>query len=70
MRKFNVCTPLLFENNLLISLSKKWINVFTCIPQFEISINRKNQLCITSKQKIKNTKFSLSESNGKGDEND
>ncbi len=43
-----IITPYLFENSLIISLSKDWISQFNKIPQFTIRINSKNKLVIES----------------------
>mgnify|MGYP000271241997 CR=1 FL=1 len=43
---------LLFENSLIISLSKDWLNYFSKIPEFDVMINDKDRLCITSQEKI------------------
>jgi hypothetical protein len=43
---------LLFENSLIISLSKGWLNYFTKIPEFDVIINNKGVLCITSQEKV------------------
>ena len=46
-------TPLLFENYLIVTLSKDWINKFSGIPEFRVSIDKERRLCITSLQEIK-----------------
>jgi hypothetical protein len=43
---------LLFENNLILSLSKNWLNYFSKIPEFDVMINNKGRLCITSQEKV------------------
>lgn len=43
---------LLFENSLIISLSKDWLNYFSKIPEFDVMINDKDRLCITSQEKV------------------
>ncbi len=43
-----IITPLLFENNLIISLSRDWIIQFDKIPQFIVKVNSKNRLVIES----------------------
>ena len=43
---------LLFENSLIISLSKDWLNYFSKIPEFDVIINNKGVLCITSQEKV------------------
>ena len=46
-------TPLLFENYLIVTLSKDWINKFSGIPKFSVKINNTGKLCITSESSIK-----------------
>ena len=46
-------TPLLFENYLIITLSKDWINKLSDIPKFSVKINNTGKLCITSESSIK-----------------
>ena len=46
-------TPTFFENYLIFSLSKDWINKFSGIPEFVVFIDNKRRLCITSIQEIK-----------------
>lgn len=41
-------TPLLFEENLIISFAKDWINQFSEIPKFSVMINNNGKLCLTS----------------------
>jgi len=43
---------LLFENSLIISLSKDWLNYFSKIPEFDVIIDNKDRLCITSQEKV------------------
>lgn len=49
-----IITPHLFENSLIISLSKDWISQFNKIPQFTVRINSKNKLVIETIQGVKN----------------
>ena len=51
-KHIGIVTPLLFEDKLLISFSKDWIQKFDGIPQFVVAID-KGILCITSLQEIK-----------------
>ena len=44
--------PLLFEGNLILSLSKDWLTHFSKIPEFDVIIDDKGQLCITSQEKV------------------
>jgi len=46
-------TPTFFENYLILSLSKDWINKFSGIPEFVVIIDNKRRLCIASIQEIK-----------------
>ncbi len=43
---------LLFENSLILSLSKDWLNHFTKIPEFDVMIDNDGRLCITSQEKV------------------
>lgn len=52
-KHIGIVTPLLFEDKLLISLSKDWINSFSGVPEFIVTIDNKRRLCITSLQEIK-----------------
>lgn len=53
MTEIGITIPLLFENYLIISLSKDWINQFSSVPQFRVSIDKKRRLCITSIKGVK-----------------
>ena len=44
----------LFEEYLIISLSKEWISLFNCIPEFKGKIRKDGKLHLISKQEIKN----------------
>ena len=46
-------SPLLFEQSLIIVLAKDWINQFSSVPQFDVSINKKGKLCIISTEELK-----------------
>ena len=52
MSHFVTVKSLLFENSLIISLSKDWLNYFSKIPEFDVMINDKDRLCITSQEKV------------------
>ncbi|MBT4326537.1 MAG: hypothetical protein HOD60_06470 [Candidatus Nitrosopelagicus sp.] len=52
MIHFVTVKSLLFENSLIISLSKDWLNYFSKIPEFDVMINDKDRLCITSQEKV------------------
>ena len=43
---------LLFENSLIISLSKDWLTHFSKIPEFDVKIDNDGRLCMTSQEKI------------------
>jgi len=50
-----VCTvkPILFEDNLLLSLSKNWIDLFGNIPEFSVSLDNQGRLQLRTKNTIK-----------------
>ena len=52
MKKITDIVPHLIEDHLIISLSKKWIDLFSKIPEFEVLIDSKNRLVIISKDRI------------------
>lgn len=52
-KHIRIVTPLLFDDKLLISLSKDWINSFERIPEFIVTIDNKRRLSITSLQEVK-----------------
>ena len=43
---------LLFENSLILSLSKDWLNYFSKIPEFVVNIDNDGRLCMTSQEKV------------------
>jgi len=43
----------LFEEYLIISLSKEWISLFNCLPEFEGKIRKDGKLHLVSKQIVK-----------------
>ena len=53
MKKLGIVTPMLFENHLIISFETNWIDQFDKIPTFEICIDNKRRLCLTSKEELK-----------------
>jgi len=55
-KQIGVITPLLFENNLLITLSKDWINVFEQLPTFKVQVDSNKRLNLTSQEQIKKVK--------------
>ena len=56
MKNLGTYEPFLFENSIIISLDKKWIEVFGEIPKFEIKIDKKGRLHIISTKSIQYTK--------------
>lgn len=46
-------TPLFFEEGLIIALAKEWIDQFSSIPRFNVNIDKKGRLCITSMEGLK-----------------
>ena len=52
-KQIGVVTPLLFENNLLITLSKDWIDVFERLPTFKVQVDNNRRLNLTSQEQIK-----------------
>ena len=49
--KITTITPYFFDNYLIISLHKDWINKFGKIPDFDVFIE-KNKLYLVSKEEI------------------
>jgi len=49
LKKISSVTPYLFENHLIISLSKDWINVFKGIPEFDVYLDEGKKLHIVQK---------------------
>lgn len=43
-----IVTPYLFEDSLVISLSKDWIRQFGAIPKFSVKVDSRNRLVIES----------------------
>ena len=54
MKKLYHIISYLFENHLLISLSKEWINACHGLPEFDVIIDDDNKLHLISKQVVKN----------------
>lgn len=46
-------TPYLFEEHLIIPLDKKWLDVFKKIPTFDVRMDNRGRLVITSPSIIK-----------------
>jgi len=38
----------LFDDHLIVSLDKKWLNVFETLPLFDVFIDKKKRLCLSS----------------------
>lgn len=55
-KQIGIVTPLLFEDNLLITLSKDWIGVFEKLPTFKVQVDSNKRLNLTSQDQIKKTK--------------
>lgn len=53
MIRLGTVKPLLFDQNLIISLSKEWINKFSRIPIFNVIIDKRGRLCIISEEGLK-----------------
>lgn len=52
MTNLGTISPLIFEDSLIIALSKDWINHFQSVPKFDVRIDNKGRLCIVSKNSI------------------
>jgi len=52
MNKLGTISPLIFENSLIIALTKDWINHFQSVPKFDVSIDKKGRLCIISSEEV------------------
>lgn len=50
MTRLGTISPLIFQDSLIISLTKDWINHFQSVPKFDVSIDKKGRLCIISKE--------------------
>ena len=46
LKKIATVTPTLFDDFLIISLSKKWIDVWKKIPEFSVYVDKNKQLII------------------------
>jgi len=55
-KQIGIITPLLFEDNLLITLSKDWIGVFEKLPTFKVQVDSNKRLNLTSQDQIKKIK--------------
>jgi len=56
MQKIGKTKPTLFEDFLLLSLHKDWLDVFGEIPEFDVQIDSKRRLHIISTKSIPYTK--------------
>lgn len=52
MTNLGTISPLIFNESLIIALTKDWINHFHSVPKFDVSIDKKGKLCIISKDFI------------------
>jgi len=48
-QKLNSVKAHLFEDHLIVSLDKKWLDVFGSLPLFDVFIDKKKRLCLQSK---------------------
>jgi len=53
MKKVDEIIPYIFENYLIISLSKDWIKVFDKVPKFEAFIDNKKRLILVGPPIVK-----------------
>lgn len=49
-------TPLFYDDNLIVSLSKKWIEYFGKIPDFEVILEKNGKLLLRSRTAKKEDK--------------
>ncbi len=61
MTRLGTISPLIFQDSLIISLTKDWMSLFNCIPEFEGKIDKDGKLHLVSKQKIKRAGADLCE---------
>lgn len=54
-KQLQIVVPIFFEDNLILSLSKDWINLFEKIPEFSVRISKK-KLVLESIPTIKEKK--------------
>ena len=47
-QKLNSVKAHLFEDHLIVSLDKKWIDKFDGMPTFDVKINTHKRLCLSS----------------------
>jgi len=53
MKELGKVQAYLFDEHVIVSLDKDWINLFGGLPVFRIIINEKNELCLISQGVIK-----------------
>ena len=53
MKELGHVSSYLFDDHIIVSFDKEWINLFGGLPVFRIIINDKNELCLISKEGIK-----------------
>jgi len=56
MNKIKV-TPGIFEDFLIIALSKNWLKVCKEFPRFEVTINKRGRLCLIGPEVSKGGKL-------------
>jgi len=54
MKRLSDATSYLFEDHIIVSLSKDWLNAFGKLPDFEVLIDNLGKLHLKSRQKIHN----------------
>ncbi len=57
MTSLGTVKPLLFDQSLIISLSKDWLTNFSTIPEFDVIIDKKGRLCIISQEEMQYNKL-------------
>ena len=57
MKKIGEVKPLLFDGYLVLSLNKKWLDVFGEMPTFEASLDDDGKLHLTSTKSAYNKKL-------------
>jgi len=53
LKKLTEVTPYLFEEHLILALSKKWIVSFKNLPSFEVMLDEQKRLHLISKEVVK-----------------
>jgi len=48
MKKIGEITPYLFEDHLILSIQKEWINIWKTFPKFFVFVGKDSQLIIKS----------------------